>query len=96
MSFLMLNYISEAALKVRRNITPMFAGKGTVVETAYSFLCWFTTVPLILTYVVGPFVMLQLDMSITCWQRVYFYGTPAVLLAYFVLPGKKKPPASKK
>jgi len=98
MTFMTAAFVTEAARKVRRTVRPYFlpekdeaTGSTPPKKMFYDVLTWFVTMS-VLNYMVGPFVMLEAQMSHDYYNTFYYVPHAVIIATMLVLPGKKKAP----
>ncbi|KAL3291511.1 mboat family protein [Colletotrichum asianum] len=94
LSFILASFVQTVAKNYRRYFRAFFidpsTGSPTTTKIYYDCLSFVVT-QLGMSFVVAPFLVLQLSGSILVWSRVYFYtiiGT-IVSMAFFASPAKQ-------
>ena len=90
MTFATASLYVETNRKVRRVIRPYFMAEGaTKSNSLYYFLGWIMTC-IGLNYLVGPFVMLTYEASMTYWGNFRWFFHILLIVTFLALPGKPK------
>ncbi|KAI0022080.1 MBOAT, membrane-bound O-acyltransferase family-domain-containing protein [Xylariomycetidae sp. FL0641] len=93
LSFILASFVQTAAKHYRRNVRPFFLDpvtqKPLPSKKYYDIASWLAT-QTTFSFVVAPFVILQLEPSLIVWKRVYFYAVITTLasMAFFSSPAK--------
>ncbi|KAI0868649.1 MBOAT family protein [Hypoxylon argillaceum] len=93
LAFVLASFVQTAAKHYRRNVRPFFLDPVTQKplpnKKYYDFASWLAT-QTTFSFVVAPFIILDLKQSLQVWSRVNFYGifTTIATLAFFASPAK--------
>jgi lysophospholipid acyltransferase len=84
MTFIFAGFLVPLGRQIRKHIRPFFLHKSGATKTAYD-ISGIVATQLVINYMVIPFMLLEVEPSLTSWRKLRWYGHFMVFvpLAFF-------------